>query len=279
MLRRMAVAIAIAMAVASLSACKSQGEWKADPSADFFPLKTNMVWTYRVKSKSQMANYAVTDRVIGMQYVPALKLTGLVVQEFYNLDRAGLRPIVYLDQAGYLTRVSGLDYVQHEIQAPTWGRSEEDNFLPAHLTPDMSWNNILFPYGKMPGSFSVTQSHKSFIETDDIEVPAGHFRNCIRIETQAHYAGGPYAERKQNLNLAYKDWYAPNVGLVRTVAYMGGPGGPEMERVELTRFQPVSATAAPSSPPATAPQATQPLPSAPPATTPPQNSSLKQTNY
>jgi hypothetical protein len=256
MIKRMAIAIALATTM-FVSSCHSRGDWKADPSADFFPLKANMVWTYRVASKSQMANYAVTDRVIGQQYVPALKLTGLVVQEFYNLDRAGLRPIIYLDQGGYLTRLSGLDYVQHQIQAPTWGRSEEDNFLPSHLTPDLVWSNTLFPYGKMPGAFNVTQSHKSFIETDEVSVPAGHFKNCIRIETQAHYAGGPYAQRKQNLNLAYKDWYAPNVGLVRTVAYMGGPSGPEMERVELTRFQPVSQAAAPNTPPATAPGTTQ----------------------
>ena len=74
--------------------CKS-APWPADPSAIFFPLKPNMMWIYRVKSKSQQREYVVTDTVIGEQYVPALKLTGAVVQEFYNLDRAGLRPIIY----------------------------------------------------------------------------------------------------------------------------------------------------------------------------------------
>ena len=258
MIKRMAIAIALVTAAVSVSACRSGGEWKADPTADFFPLKTNMVWTYRVTSKSQRANYAVTDRVIGSQYVPALKITGLVVEEFYNLDRAGLRPIVYLDQGGFLTRLSGLDYVQHQIRTPPWGRSEEQNFLPEHLTPDQVWKNTLFPYGKLPGSFDVTQSHKSFIEAADVTVPAGHFKNCIRIETLAHYEGGAYAQQKQNLNLAYEDWYAPNVGLVRTIAYQGGPDGPEMERVELTRFEAVSDVAAPVIPPATAPQTTQP---------------------
>jgi hypothetical protein len=258
MLKRMAVAIALVTAVVSVSACKSGGEWKADPSANFFPLQTDMVWTYRVASKSQRANYAVTDRVIGSRYVPALKITGLVVEEFYNLDRGGLRPIIYLDQGGYLTRLSGLDYVQHEIRPPAWGRSEEQNFLPEHLTPDQVWKNTLFPYGKLPGSFDVTQSHKSFIEADDVAVPAGHFKNCIRIETQAHYEGGAYAQRKENLNLTYEDWYAPNVGLVRTVAFQGGPGGPEMERVELTRFESAGKASAPVAPPATVPQTTQP---------------------
>ncbi len=257
MKRSIAMAIALVAGAAMMSACRSTQEWKAEPNANFFPLKTNMVWTYRVNSKSQRQNYAVTDRVIGTQYVPALKLTGLVVEEFYNLDRAGLRPIVYLDQDGFLTRLSGLDYVQNQIQAPVWGRSEEANFLPEHLTPDREWKNVLFPYGKLPGSFDVTQSHKSYMEPADVTVPAGHFRDCIRIETRAHYEGGAYAQEKQNLNLTYEDWYAPNVGLVRTVAYQGGPDGPEMERVELTRFEAVSVPAAPALP-AAAPRTTQP---------------------
>ncbi len=258
MLKRIAMTTALMVAALSLSACRSAQEWKADPSANFFPLKTNMVWTYQVNSKSQRANYAVTDRVIGMQYVPALKVTGLVVEEFYNLDRAGLRPVVYLDHGGYLSRLSGLTYAKHQIMAPVWGRSEEQNFLPEHLTPNLAWKNTLFPYGKLPGSFDVIQSHKSFMEPTDVVVPAGHFRNCIRIETRARYEGGAYAQTKQHLSLTYEDWYAPNVGLVRTVAYQGGPDGPEMERVELTRFE--AAAAAPASPtsPAPAPPAAQP---------------------
>lgn len=258
MIKRVAMAVALITAAVSVSACKSAGEWKADPTANFFPLKPNTVWTYKVASKSQRANYVVTDRVVGSQYVPALKITGLVVEEFYNLDRAGLRPIVYQDTDGYLTRLSGLDYAANQIKAPAWGRSEEKNFVPDHLTPNLAWKNILFPYGKLPGSFDITQSHKSFIEPGDVAVPAGHFRNCIRIETLAHYEGGQYASRKQNLNLTYEDWYAPNVGLVRTVAYQGGPDGPEMERVELTRFESVAPSAAHGSQPPAAPQNAQP---------------------
>lgn len=257
MIKRIAIAIAIIMAAVSVNACKSGGEWKADPSANFFPLKTNMVWTYKVNSKSQRQDYAVTDKVIGSQYVPALNVTGVVVAELYNLDRAGLRPVVYLDQGGYLTRLSGLDYAQNQIKAPAWGRSEEQNFLPEHLAPDREWKNVLFPYGKLPGSFDVTQFHKSFMEPEDVTVPAGHFKNCIRIETQARYEGGAYAQQK-SLNLTYEDWYAPNVGLVRTVAYQGGLNGPEMERVELTRFDAGSNGPAQGTPPATTPETTQP---------------------
>ncbi len=215
--------------------CKS-ARWPADPSAVFFPLKPNMMWMYRVQSKSQQREYVVTDTVVGEQYVPALKLTGAVVQEFYNLDRAGLRPIIYTQKGGYLTRLSGLDYVKHKIKPPAWGRSIEEDFLPERLTPDAIWQNKLFPYGKLPGGFDIAQSHKSFMEGSNVVVPAGRYAGCIRIDTLARYEGGAYARQPHVLKLAYEDWYAPNVGLVRTIAYEGGPSGPEMERVELIRF-------------------------------------------
>jgi len=195
-----------------------------------------MMWMYRVQSKSQQREYVVTDTVVGEQYVPALKLTGAVVQEFYNLDRAGLRPIIYTQKGGYLTRLSGLDYVKHKIKPPAWGRSIEEDFLPERLTPDAIWQNKLFPYGKLPGGFDIAQSHKSFMEGSNVVVPAGRYAGCIRIDTLARYEGGAYARQPHVLKLAYEDWYAPNVGLVRTIAYEGGPSGPEMERVELIRF-------------------------------------------
>jgi hypothetical protein len=245
MIKRVAMAVALITAAVAMSACKSTvQEWKSDPTANFFPLGANTVWTYKIDSKSQRANYVVTDRVVGSQYVPALGITGLVVQEFYNLDRAGLRPIIYQDTGGYLTRLSGLDYAANQIKAPAWGRSEERNFIPEHLTPNLAWNNVLFPYGKLPGSFDITQAHKSFMEPAEVVVPAGHFTDCIRIETIAHYEGGQYATQKQNLTLTYEDWYAPNVGLVRTVAYQDTANGPEMERVELMRFEQGAASAA-----------------------------------
>ncbi|HKV55400.1 MAG TPA: hypothetical protein VJN94_12250, partial [Candidatus Binataceae bacterium] len=82
---------------ASAFACRGTS-WKADPSAVFFPLEPNMMWMYKIDSQSQRQKYVITDMVVGRRYVPALKLTGAVVEEFYNLDRAGLRPIVYTEK-------------------------------------------------------------------------------------------------------------------------------------------------------------------------------------
>jgi hypothetical protein len=219
-----------------------QREAKFDPASSrlFFPLVPNSTWTYEVKSKSQKANYVITDKVVGERYVPSLNVTGQVVEEYYNMDRGGIRPIVYVTKDGYWTRLSGLDYEKHDIEAPAWGRSEEGEFMPARLVPNLDWKSRIYPFGHIDGAFDIRQTHHTFFEGRAVVVPAGSFAGCIRIETQAVYEGGSYAKIGKPLRLTYEDYYAPKVGLIKTLALEGGTGGAEMERVELLRFTPAS---------------------------------------
>jgi hypothetical protein len=203
---------------------------------DFFPLAPDSVWTYKVNSKSQSSTYVVTDKAVGEKYIPSLNITGEVVEEYYNMDRGGTRPIVYITKNGYWTRLSGLNYAKEDIEAPAWGRSEEGEFMPAVLTPGVNWKSQIFPFGHMPGSFDIRQLHRTFFEPADVVVPAGHFAGCVRIETEALYEGGTYAKMGKPLRLLYEDYYAPHVGLVKTLALEGNILGHEVERVELLRF-------------------------------------------
>jgi hypothetical protein len=230
---RVAGLLAFALAIAPLAGC-NRGD--IGSGTNYFPLTPNSTWTYQIVAKSQGTQYQITDRVVGVKYVPALKITGSIVDESYSLARGGTRPLVYYAKDGYIARLSALDYDQKTILAPSWGRSEEAQFLPLQLQPNLTWTNVIFPYGHLSGSFDINQSHQTFSETREIETPAGRFNNCIRIETQAKYEGGMYARKKQHLQLTYMDWYAPNVGLIKTVSLEGGPTGPEMDRVELVRF-------------------------------------------
>lgn len=235
--RTIGLLVAVTLA-ASLAACVGKrAVFNPTLSGEFFPLEPNTVWTYRVKSKSQHATYVVTDKVIGQKYVPSLNVTGQVVEEYYNMERGGMRPLVYVTtKDGYLSRLSGLDYAKQDIEAPAWGRSEEGAFMPARLAPDLTWSSKIFPFGHLSGAFDINQSHRSYFDGEDIIVPGGRFSGCIRIETNAVYEGGTYAKIGKGLHLTYEDWYAPKVGLVKTVALEGGSTGPEMERVELLKF-------------------------------------------
>jgi len=238
MFRRVVELMLVAVIAAQLTACSGKkAVFNPSLSKDFFPLAPNAVWTYRVKSKSQRTTYVVTDKVVGERYVPSLNVTGEVVEEYYNMERGGMRPIVYVTtKDGYLSRLSGLDYAKQDIEAPAWGRSEEGAFMPARLAPDLTWSSKIFPFGHMSGAFDINQTHRSFFDGEDVVVPGGRFTGCIRIETLAIYEGGAYAKVGKGLRLTYEDWYAPKVGLVKTVALEGGSNGSEMERVELLKY-------------------------------------------
>jgi hypothetical protein len=226
------MATAAAVALLSWGCMRTHGV----ATGDYFPLTAQSTWIYQVTSKSQRSRYVVIDRVIGEQYVPALKLTGIVVDELWNLDRGGTRSMVYYAKDGYMTRLSGLDYDHHNILAPPWGRSEDARFIPTPLVPNTSWSSTDSPYGRMPGGFKLTQIHRTFAEQRAITVGAGDFRDCIRVETETLYQGGPYAKSKSRVKLLYADWYAANVGLVKSVARENTMEGAEVERVELIRF-------------------------------------------
>jgi hypothetical protein len=103
MSRLVGLVLAAALAIAPLAGCKSGG---IGSGTNYFPLTANSTWTYQIFSKSQGTQYQITDRVIGVKYVPALKLTGSVVDESYSLVRGGTRPLVYYAKDGYIARLS-----------------------------------------------------------------------------------------------------------------------------------------------------------------------------
>jgi hypothetical protein len=244
MYRKFSIGLLIAI-IAPVAGCqRNVAHFNPALAGSFFPLTPNAVWSYRINSKSQRTTYVITDKVLGLKYVPSLNVTGQVVEEYYNLDRGGSRPIVYVNKNGYLTRLSGLEYEKNEISAPAWGRSEEGNFMPALVAPDVSWNSTIFPFGHMEGAFDIKQSHRTTFETEDVVVPAGRYAGCVRIDTVAIYEGGSFAKSKKSNKLLYRDWYAPNVGLVKTEVHEGDERGPQMELVELLKYS--SPAAAPS---------------------------------
>jgi hypothetical protein len=252
MLRKRTALLILLTFAAPLFGCHGR-DAQFDPRSarEFFPLLPESVWTYKINSKSQRNTYVVTDKVVGERYVPSLNITGQVVEEYYNMDRGGTRPIIYVTKNGFWTRLSGLDYSKQNITAPAWGRSEEGEFMPAVLTPGVNWKSQIFPFGHMPGSFDIRQSHRTYFEPAEVIVPAGHFAGCMRIETEALFEGGSYKNVGRPVRLFYEDYYAPHVGLVKTLALEGNNKGHEVERVELIRF------IAPHLPTSTSPGASQ----------------------
>lgn len=204
------------------------------PQLVFFPLEAGSTWTYLVKSQSQQQNYILRDRAVGERFIEKLHRNCEVVDENYEIERGGVRPVLYYSNQGYLNRLSGLEYAGKRIEFPPFTLSIEHQFLPIDMQPRETWSGPIEPFGDIPKAPTISQSHRSFAEANDVITQAGDFKACLRIETEARFSGGAY---EQPMLLNYLEWYAPGVGMVKTLAKKGGFEGEVVESVELLKFQ------------------------------------------
>jgi hypothetical protein len=218
---RMYRSLALALTIAQLASCQKRESFNPAVAGRFFPLDAGSRWTYQVTDQSGTRE-TLSDRVIETNPADTSGATGLVVSDYSGLEVETL----YLAEAGYISRIASLS-------ARTQIRFEERRFLPQYLWPDRTWSNTLSPFENSPNDFlKITQNHRSFLEADEVAVPAGRFANCIRIETEALYKSPAGVGQKRY----FIDWYAPDVGLVKTLVLSGGPYGREITRIELLRF-------------------------------------------
>ena len=238
MIRRASFVIALALAAAQLTSCQNKAPFDPRLAGTFFPLHPGSTWTYRVVDKNLGVTNIITDQAADKQIISIVKAGGEAVSESSVSGGASRSTMLYATEGGYINRVS--------VDDPTWIRFEEKRFLPQLLKPDLTWSNSFFPFGDLPRAlaFHVVQHHRTFLESGDVVVPAGRFSGCIRIETEAEYLRNS-SRSASTLHLRYIDWYAPNVGLVRTVVSKGRFFHSEVARVELLSFgkSPVEAAA------------------------------------
>jgi hypothetical protein len=215
------------LAAIQLSGCQRKS---FDPAlaGEFFPLRPGLSWTYRIIDKSRGTTHIFTDRVIGRTQVGKGEGADEVESEYSGPSGTLNSSMIYVPEGGYLTRQSRIDKSAQVTLA-------EKGFLPQLLKPDLTWSNSLVLFDEQPDIFHAVQTHRTFFDTKTVEVPAGHFSGCIRIETMALYQNdlpdGPLP-----LKLKYLDWYAPHVGLVKTLVEQNGFFASELARVELVKF-------------------------------------------
>jgi hypothetical protein len=213
-----------ALRIAALQFCSCQGK-SFDPTlaGDFFPLRPGLSWTYRIIDSSHGTTHILTDRVLGWTGAQSSE----VESEYSGPSGVLKSSISYIVEHGYFTRQSTINNRPGTVLA-------ERAFLPQLLKPNLSWSNSLVPFVEEPDLFHVRQTHQTFFDTTIIEVPAGSFSGCIRIETLALYQSS--FEANPSLRLKYVDWYAPHIGLIKTVVEQTGLFGSEVARIELLRF-------------------------------------------
>jgi hypothetical protein len=232
--------LGLALALTQLAGCQKQAPFKPALAGHFFPLRAGLTWMYQV-TYADGARQRIADRVVSADQPDTSRSGVLVMSDYSGVDgslaiRADVRESAqmievqtwYVLENGYITRSESLGELSRI-------RLEEHGFLPQYLWPGGAWSNTLSPFEHLSEDFlTVKQNHRTFLEEHNIVVPAGTFADCIRIETEASYS---YRSRAGSDNKRFfTDWYAPNVGLVKTLVLTSGPNGREIARIELLRF-------------------------------------------
>ena len=189
------------------------------PSADFFPLTASSHWEYVVSRRTEGAPLRFVATVRPDEFMGPNGHGCSIVDERYGDRPAGERtPIVYCTEGGFLHRVMSLEYRGESLE-DTGLRSGELKFLPVNLGGTQTWEGRTNAYQLADGSgFEVRQLHQVYVQNEAVEVPAGRFERCIRVETTAiHSATAPGGSAVgPRIVYYYSDWYAPGVGLIRT---------------------------------------------------------------
>jgi hypothetical protein len=219
--------LGVIVTAASLMSWNWNAPFNAKSADSFFPLQYGLTWTYRMVDRNRSTSEIFTDRVIRQRDAGDANGAGEVESQYSGPTGKFSSITIYVPERGYLTR-------QSNAGQPAWVLFAEREFLPQLLKPDLSWSNVLAPFDHQEaGAFQVSQQHHTFFEPKDVVVPAGRFSGCIRIETDAVYRGDSEEHR---MELRYLDWYAPHVGLVKTVVLNSGWFGSEVSHVELLSF-------------------------------------------
>ncbi len=215
LLRSGAVALAVVTA-----GCAARVPRSRPPSiTDFFPLTPSSHWEYVVNRHTAATPLRLDATVRTNEFMGPNGHACRVVDEGYG-DRPAEEPtpIVYCTEGGFLHRVMSLEY-RGEALEDNGLRSGELKFLPVNLGATTTWEGRTNAYQLADGSgFEVRQLHQVYLQNEPIDVPAGRFAHCARVETTAIHSatspdGNPVGPR---IVYYYSDWYAPGVGLVRT---------------------------------------------------------------
>lgn len=197
---------------ALLGACS-----QAPAPDDFFPLGTGLSWRYQVtrafKSRTDRAAFSEVN-------LQRVDFDGLEA----TVRRTGEDNHYYVARRG-----DGVYRVAKRNVAQTAPRKDKAPRLILPLPPRVgaTWSSHSQPYALRrihPYEDSLTRgvgfdmTYQLVADDDTVEVPAGRFEHCLRVEGSAQLSIYSDARRGyQEIPIRTTEWYAPGVGLVKLV--------------------------------------------------------------
>ena len=131
--------------------------------------------------------------------------------------------VAYFRKEGFLHRYPWLDSEGNRVWDIQLGEGSE-RILPSPYRHEMTWQvaleNKMWSLGT--ASQGVRATSWASLDPQEIQVPAGVFRNCLKVETLTDSQSlGHRAGKALVYRLRYMEWYARGVGLVKALSDEG----------------------------------------------------------
>ncbi|MGH7818220.1 MAG: TapB family protein [Candidatus Binatia bacterium] len=222
--------VVVALLGAWVAACSLPVGLGEGDHASYFPMEANRLWEYRLLEVEHDRVWPVAVRSRGPRFVPEL---GRVVAIFDEEYPDQIVPVAFFLAEGFLHSNIGLGYAARDRMSVFPFGVQPMRLMPVPPRIGMRWTyseEVFGAVGRLPAGFVI--HWRGDIEAREaVEVPAGRFERCLRVVSIAVHR---MAVREQPHEYRYTDWYAPNVGLVKS-EYAAGPTSKPVTRRELLR--------------------------------------------
>jgi hypothetical protein len=197
---------------------------------DYFPLDADRYWQYQIERTTM--DGAVTQKYL-LEARPAQLLNEIEVvakrtldghQYYYRRDELGVRRIArkLRDQPAIEPETPAVLILPSKLEVGvSWRQRSVTSVLESSGPPWETLFRLIHP---------ITLTYTIESVDDVVTVKAGEFRHCLRIVAHGKVTAdvGNYVG-KAHIEVHTVDWYAPNIGLVRS------------ERLESSSAKPLSA--------------------------------------
>lgn len=206
------------LAALALAAISAACEPKTEPLVGaWLPLDAGRTWHYRTDLVHRKQQEDLRLRVLGARSFSEVGREGIAVEERRSTEppawsgRDEMEVAVWIADGDWVNRVY-LQYDDGRLIAQSG--FEDRQLLPSRVRPGQTWKSRTFALvlGDEADS-GYGHEHRLSLEPEPIVVPAGTFRDCLRVDTESVLRGG--GAGAPDITYAYSEWYARGVGLVR----------------------------------------------------------------
>lgn len=187
----------------------------SEPASRYYPLKAGLTWTYTVTSEK------IDNGKIVITNLPSKEMGGVTVTpRKWDMGGAVRYHLMAMDSMGIYR----------------YGEQQDENAEPVLTKPkayslrDPVATGTTWDMPSKLGKEELTINLTVESITESVTVPAGTYKDCVKIK---HVGGGKGA----SISLEAYEWYAPEVGLVKSMVTINRVDKDKKKTVEHLTYQ------------------------------------------